>query len=655
MIGSSTVEQIKQAAHIEEVVGEFVRLKRRGANMIGLCPFHKEKTPSFSVNPGRNIYKCFGCGRGGDSIDFLKEHEQLSYPEALRWLAQYYNITIEEAEESPEQKAERDHNESLYIINRFSAEWFANQLFEEGEGRSVGLSYFRERGFHEAIIKEFALGWCPSDGAALTRAAKEAGYQQEFLEELGLTRVRNGRAYDFYRERIMFPIHNLSGKVIAFGARTLKTGPKIPKYINSPESAIYVKNQTLYGLHQSKRFIREEQKAILVEGYTDVLALHQGGIKNVVASSGTSLTENQVTLLKRFTPEITILYDSDQAGINAALRGTEMILEQGLQVRIVLLPQGEDPDSMLRSAGSEAFKTYLEREAKDFVLFKAGLLMESSAGDPIKRAALVRDIVGTISKVSDPVARALYTKQTARLMELDEQLLIRELNKLSRSNYKKTQQQKLEQQSQPVPEEEYIELRTTERQQDTQRLLQAEEFRDLDFVRLLLQNVEEKIEDQPVYQFILGDKDPLPIENPLYLKVISVFQNALDKNIELKESDFLTHDDPEIKKFCIGILEPENQISENWKLKHGIHITDRRELIKSDIEKTIGLFRYLKSNAVRKQLMQELELAEKSGDNKKSLQLLNKLKQLNDWRKSQLEAINQIQINRLDKKSGGQA
>ena len=426
MITQKTIGEIFETAKIEEVVGDFVNLRRRGVNMIGLCPFHNEKTPSFTVSPNKGIYKCFGCGKGGNSVNFMMEHEQFSYPEALRYLAKKYGIKVDEKQLTPEQDLERQRKDSLFIINDFAVDYYHKNLMSSDIGKSVGLSYFKQRGFREDTIKKFQLGFAFDKNDHLTLTMVNKGYNLDLLKEVGLT-SKYGR--DFFRNRVQFPIHNLSGKVIGFGGRILVTDKKQPKYLNSPETDIYNKSRVLYGIYFAKKAIRKEDNCFLVEGYTDVISLSQAGIENVVSSSGTSLTVGQIQLIKRNTPNITILYDGDAAGIKAALRGLDLVLEQDMNVKVVLLPEGEDPDSFVQSVGTEQFKKYIKEKSADFILFKTNLLLAETANDPIKRAALIKDIVGSIARIPDPIKRSVYVRECASLMEISEQILVDEANK----------------------------------------------------------------------------------------------------------------------------------------------------------------------------------------------------------------------------------
>ncbi|MBS1764262.1 MAG: DNA primase [Bacteroidetes bacterium] len=445
MIPKETVELILETARIEEVVGEFVSLKKRGANLLGLCPFHSEKTPSFTVSPAKGIYKCFGCGKAGDSVRFIMEHESFSYPEALKYLAEKYRIEIEEEKPTPEQIQKQDEKESLFVLYSFAQRFFSDNLFTTEEGQAVGLSYFNERGFNESIIKKFQLGYAPQSWDALTQAVYANSFNKQIYEKSGLAIVKEAQGeesaphvYDRFRARVIFPIHNLTGRVIAFGARQLNSDPKSPKYINSPETDIYYKSKSLYGIYFARKAIIQNDECYLVEGYTDVISLHQAGVENVVASSGTSLTHDQIRLIARFTKNITILYDGDTAGIKASLRGIDLILEEGLNVRIVLFPEGDDPDSFARKTGTLQLKEYIKNNARDFIAFKTGLLLKEVANDPIRKAGLIKDIVESISKIPDGILRSMYVKQCAEQMEVTEQVLMFELNKLRRNQYQKS-------------------------------------------------------------------------------------------------------------------------------------------------------------------------------------------------------------------------
>src|SRR5215217_2849408 len=438
MINQETISKIMDTARIEEVVGDFVPLKKRGSSLIGNCPFHNEKTPSFHVSVAKGIYKCFGCGKGGDSVHFIMDHEKYSYPEALKYLANKYNIEVEEIVQSPQNIEAQNARESLYIVSEYAAGYFANELWTGDEGIAIGLSYFKERGFREDIVRKFQLGYSPDIWDALIQSALASGHKEDYLERTGLA-IKNdkGKSYDRFRGRVMFPIHNFTGRIIGFGGRTLKTDKNVPKYVNSPESEIYHKYSVLYGLFHAKKAIRDADNCYLVEGYADVLAVHQAGIENVVASSGTSLTTEQIRLIGRFTQNVTILYDGDAAGIKASLRGLDMILEEGLNVKVVLFPDGHDPDSYVRLVGTSAFKKHIEENKKDFILYKTNLLLKEVGNDPIKKSEVIRDIVESIAKIPDSIKASVFVKECSHFLQIDERALLSELNKMRQAKAKK--------------------------------------------------------------------------------------------------------------------------------------------------------------------------------------------------------------------------
>lgn len=430
MIDQATIDKIMAATDIVDVVSDFVSLRRRGANYWGLCPFHDDRSPSFSVSPSKGVCKCFSCGKGGSAIHFIMEHEQLSYYEALKYLAKKYNIEVHEKELTDEERQKRSERENMFVINTFAQEFFSKSLLETDEGRSVGLAYFKERGFNEDIIRKFGLGYSPEKRDALAVEAQKRGYKIDYLLKTGLCReTQEGRIYDLFSGRVMFPVYSVSGKVVAFGGRILKSGVKISKYFNSPESDIYHKSDELYGIYQAKRAIEKERRCYLVEGYTDVLSMHQSGIENVVASSGTALTHGQIRLIHRFTDNITVLYDGDAPGIKASLRGIDLLLQEGLNIKVVLLPDGEDPDSFSKSQSAESFTRYIKGHETDFIRFKTQLLLEDAGEDPIKRADIISNIVESISLIPDAIVRSVYVQECSRLLQIDEQVLLSELNK----------------------------------------------------------------------------------------------------------------------------------------------------------------------------------------------------------------------------------
>lgn len=438
MIDQQTIDRINDAARIEEVVSDYVTLRKRGVNMIGLCPFHNEKTPSFTVSPAKGIFKCFGCGKGGNSVNFIMENEQISYVEALKILAKKYGIEVEERELSAEEIAQRNDRESMLLVNEFAQKYYTNILQHHIDGKAVGLSYFRERGFRDDIIEKFQLGFSLDERDAFTKAALKAGYNKDFLVKTGLSLEHEAdRFSDRFRGRVMFPIHSLSGRVLAFGGRILKKDEKTAKYLNSPESEIYHKSNELYGIYFAKQSIVREDRCFLVEGYTDVISMFQNGIENVVASSGTSLTPGQIRLIHRFTENITVIYDGDSAGIKASIRGIDLLLEEGMNIKVLLLPDGEDPDSFARKHNSVDFIDFVAKNSVDFIRFKTNLLLEDAGNDPIKRASLITDIVRSIAKIPNPIIRSEYVKECGNLLNTEESILYHEINKIKRNELDK--------------------------------------------------------------------------------------------------------------------------------------------------------------------------------------------------------------------------
>lgn len=434
MIDNLTIERIQNAAQIVDIVSDFVTLRKRGVNYIGLCPFHEDKTPSFSVSPSKNICKCFACGEGGTPVHFIMKHEQLSYVEALKYLAKKYGIEVQEKELTEEEKRQHSDRESMFILNSYAQKTFTTNLFEHVEGKNVGLSYFKERGFREDIIHKFQLGYSLEQKDAFSQQAINAGYQKIFLEKTGLSITgENDYIADRFRGRVMFPVHSLSGKVVAFGGRILKKDEKLAKYVNSPESEIYHKSNELYGVYFARQAMVKHDRCFLVEGYTDVISMHQAGIENVVASSGTALTHGQIRLIHRFTNNITVLYDGDAAGIKAALRGIDLLLEEGMNVKVVLLPDGEDPDSFARKQNASSLIDYIKSNETDFIQFKARLLMKDAGNDPIQRAALITDVVGSIAIIPEEIVRSVYVKECSQILTVDERMLVNEVAKKRRT------------------------------------------------------------------------------------------------------------------------------------------------------------------------------------------------------------------------------
>ena len=637
------MEQILQAARIEEVVGEFVSLKKRGANYIGLCPFHNEKTGSFNVNPARNIFKCFGCGKAGDSAKFLMEHEHITYPEALRYLAKKYNIRIEEKELSPEERMAQTEREKMFNINAFADKFFVDTLWNTDEGKSVGLEYFRERGYLNPIIEKFHLGYSPSKWEAFTEYAKKNGYNPEFLEKVGFSIKRqNGEYYDRYHGRVMFPIHNLTGKVIGFGGRILQSDPekKLAKYQNSPESEIYQKKETLYGIYFAKGAIVNKDECILVEGYFDVLRMHQLGIENVVASSGTSLTIEQIRLIKRYTKNITMLYDGDDAGVHAALRGTDMILAEGMNVRVVTLPPEHDPDSFGKAYSTEEVERYLKKNVKDFIRFKTELLLKDAANDPIKKGQVVRNVVETISVVPDPIFRIAYIKETSRLMDMPEETLIMELNKLLRAKFKKS----LGVEGEVIPDEQVTAPKQEKPEEET---LPPGYFQEKELVKLLLvygaeiltvvhEEDGQKVESQiSVAQMIIDDllNDQILFLDPVNRKIFDIYDQALNTGQLPDNQYFISNEDEQIAQLATDLLITPYKL-DHWE-KYGIFVKKEEDMLKKAVESAILRYKDQVIDARRKEIQNELKL-EQDPDNQ--LILLKKKKHWDDLR---------VQINKM--------
>lgn len=618
MIDHSTIDRILDAAHISDVVSEFVTLKKRGVNQLGLCPFHNEKTPSFTVSPAKGIFKCFGCGKGGNAVNFIMELEQLSYPDALRWLAKKYHIEIDEKEESQEEKQLKDERESMMIVSAFAQKYFSNYLLKENEGRTVGLSYLRERGIRDDMIAKFELGYCPDGKDLFTQAARREGYKMDYLEKTGLTIKRDDWVRDRFGGRVIFPVHNVAGRVIAFGGRTLTNDKKVAKYLNSPESEIYHKSKTLYGIYQAKRDIARLDKCYLVEGYTDVLSFHQAGIENVVASSGTSLTIDQIRLIRRFTPNITIVYDGDDAGIKASLRGIDMVLEEGINVKVLPLPRGEDPDSFARSMSASQLADYIKSHETDFIKFKTQLLMETVENDPVSKARLINEIVKSISVIPDAITRTLYIKECSRLMDVQEAVLYSEIrkiqNKQTEDHTRKELQQvqvKSLQPAQPVMEKKVVNPFETEEREILRVLLK--------FFHQVIFEVEDEethqINSYTVGEYVISElhNDELTSVNPHVQFILSV----LEENMENKSFDpikfFTRHPKAEISQFASHIMADKYIESKRWS-KGGAFIETESELLYVLVPKLIQEYKLKKVKVMLKKLEQQISEATKNND-----------------------------------------
>ncbi len=629
MIPKETVDLIIETARIEDVVGDFVSLKKRGANMLGNCPFHTEKTPSFTVSPAKGIYKCFGCGKAGDSVKFVMEHESYSYPEALRYLAEKYRIEIEEEKPTVEQIQKQDEKESLYVLTSFAQKFYSETLFETEEGKAVGLSYFHERGFNESTIKKFHLGYALNKWDALTEEALRNNFSKDILDKSGLVVVKDKdvdvtstekptqRFYDRFRNRVIFPVHNLTGRVIAFGARILQTDPKSPKYINSPETEIYHKSKSLYGIFFARKAVAQLDECLLVEGYTDVISLHQAGVENVVASSGTSLTQEQIRLIARFTKNVTILYDGDAAGIKASLRGIDLILEEGLNVKIVLFPDGDDPDSFARKTGTVQLKEYIKTNAKDFIGFKTDLLLKDVANDPIKKAGLIKEIVESISKIPDGIIRSMYLRQCAEQMNVSEQILVGEINKIRRSDFKRKESAQVEEAlsnvmdmpidiDQPIVEE------------------SVTYHQEKEIIRLMV--------NYPLHEISVGNPSDKQAE-PVKFNLVDFIVQELEQEYEFENAVFgkifsfistnrsggfpvnllTTNDDDEIRNTCIELLTEKYQLSDEWESK-GVFVKKEVSVLNHGVISAVYLLKIKQVMKLKTENQKQIKLLAEKGE-----------------------------------------
>ncbi|MDB5013155.1 MAG: primase [Daejeonella sp.] len=621
MIPQETVDKIINASLIEEVVGDFVHLKKRGTSLIGLCPFHNEKSPSFNVSVTKGIYKCFGCGKGGDSVHFIMEHEKATYPEALRFLASKYNIEIAEVENTPEEQAVNNRRESLFIVSEWAAKFFQNEMWNTDGGKTIGLSYFKERGFRDDVIKKFELGYSPDVWDALTQKAVSDGYKIEFLEDTGLTiRKDNDRFYDRFRGRVMFPIHSFTGRVIGFGGRTLKTDKTVPKYVNSPESDIYHKSNILYGLFFAKKSIRDNDNCYLVEGYADVLSVHQAGVENVVASSGTSLTTEQIRLIGRFTKNVTILYDGDAAGIKASLRGLDMILEEGLNVKVVLFPDGHDPDSFVQKNGSAAFKNHIERSKKDFVLFKTSILLKDAGDDPLKKAGVIREVVESIAKIPDSIKASVFLRECSSLLQIEERILIVELNKMRLGKAKKDSYKP---QSPDEPPADFFSDDPSQ-QESTSSFSAFDEPQEKEIIRLLLNYGHEVVNwdgitDTYIAPYLISNLSDVTFNDPDCAHIINEYKSKLEAGDLPTEDEFTKNSDNRIANFAISLVTSPYHLSENWAVERKIYVKREHENLRATIHGGIFHLKKHKVEQILKDLLQQLQ-SEKDAVKQESLQ-----------------------------------
>jgi DNA primase len=620
LIPHDTISQIFDAARVEEVVADFVALKRRGSNFTGLCPFHNERTPSFHVSPTKGIYKCFGCGKAGNSVNFVMEHEKFTYPEALRYLAKKYNIEIQEQAETAEQVADKSAREGLMAITDFAAKYFAGQLFNTDEGLSVGLSYFHGRSFSDETIREFQLGYSPEAWDSLSKEALKNGFSADMLEKSGLSIKKDDRLYDRFRGRVMFPIHSQAGRVIGFGGRIMTSDKTRPKYVNSPESEIYNKSKVLYGISFAKHAIAANDMCFLVEGYTDVISMYRAGVQNVVSSSGTSLTADQIRLIKRYTPNITILYDGDPAGIKASFRGIDMILEQGMNVKVVLFPDGEDPDSFARSRRGAEVQEFIQQNAKDFIHFKIDLLLSETGRDPIKRVTVLKDFIESISLIPDQLTRLAYVKESADRMQMDETAILNELNKLLRKKY--TQKA-----GATAPEAEEIDnLFAPEptAQQESFDALSTEDI-EREIIRQLLlygdveieTNYPDPVTGVPVKNnvkatgFIINDikADELDFTNAQYQQIFDTCVNELKNNPDIDYRKLTNHPDNAISGPVIDLIATKYTFSPNWE-KRKIRLLQEHEVLDFLIPNSILSFKSKRVRQILKELLEKIKTAE---------------------------------------------
>ena len=674
MIDKTTIYRIQEAAQIVEVVSDFVTLKKRGVNYLGLCPFHDDRTPSFSVSPSKNICKCFSCGEGGNPVHFIMKHEQLSYYEALKYLAKKYNIEVKERELTDKEKILESERESMFIINDYARNYFKDLLYKHPEGTSIGLTYFKERGFRDDIIKKFELGYALEQRNAFSAEALRLGYKKELLLKTGLSGggENNSQLYDRFRGRVIFPVHTLSGKVVAFGGRILRKADNLAKYVNSPESEIYSKSRELYGIYFAKRAIVKEDRCFMVEGYTDVLSMHQAGIENVVSSSGTALTSGQIRLIRRFTQNMTVLYDGDAAGITAALRGIDLLLEEGLNVKVVLLPKGEDPDSFARKQNAESFNKYIEDNEVDFIRFKTQLLLDETKEDPIKRAGLISNIVESIALIPDGIKRSVYVKDSANLLEIDEKLLIQEVNKIRLRKYdqrkrptrtrevkspekKETGQAKSDSSDSSSKEEVNVVVSRSKRRIENyereiiryivrygmtmifQRFEKQKQKKGKQYVEIDVL-VEE---GSTVIDFIHYDleRDNIKITNPLYAQIFGeAFNEAVRADFQ-PSRHFISHTDANISKLATEMVSDRYQLSKIHAKSLGEEHDDEKSSLLEENSLEILIPRVtteLKNEYIMQEIsvvMKEIKKAQKRDDFETTLKLLEEKKKLEEIKK----------------------
>jgi DNA primase len=604
LISQQTIQEIQNRIDIIDIVGSFVKLKRRGTNFIGNCPFHHEKTPSFSVSPSKEIYKCFGCGKSGNAIGFVMEHEKYTYVEALKWLAQRYNVEIEETETSPEYKEQQQLADSLHIVNQFAVKYFQTQLLENDEGIVNALSYLRERGFNDETIRKFQIGYCLNQRDAFAREALKNQYSPDILKKSGLCIERDGQLVDNYRGRIIFPIHNQSGKVIGFGARVIGSSDRGPKYINTPENELYVKSKILYGSYFARQTIDRLDECFLVEGYTDVTAMHQAGIDNVVASGGTSLTVDQLRLIRKYTNNLTIIYDGDAAGIKAALRGLDLAIEEGLNVQLVLVPDKEDPDSYVKKVGAEAFRDFVQTNKQDFILFQLEVALKDAGSDSSRKAAVVNQIAESISKLNrteDFTRQQDYIKRCSSMLKVDEQGMTALVNKFNRDKQEKEEKKIQREQNQP----EQV-TSDQENEKDGLALFFKDELNEQAVIRSLIEFGTLAWDDNlTIAEFIFQEVDNDGLEelfdNKLLIRILNDYRVQFNNGENPTEKSFLYHNDQQISQLAVSLLTEKHQISPNWTKVYKGDILNRNDLYKEEV---LSCMTYLKLKKIKKLILE---------------------------------------------------
>lgn len=640
MISRKTIDEIFNVAQVEDIVNDYVNLKRRGVNLIGLCPFHNEKTPSFTVSPAKNLYKCFGCGKGGNAVNFIMEHESFTYPEALKYLAQKYNIKVEEDEQTDEAIEAQKKRESLLLVNEMAFSFFKEQLQTE-EGKSIGLSYYKHRGLNERTIELFGLGYSPRGSREFTDFAIQKGYREELLKELGLT-SSHGR--DFYRERVIFPFYNLSGKIIGFGGRILKDNAKAPKYLNSPESEIYNKRKSLYGLYQARSDIRKKDSCILVEGYTDVLSLHQNEIKNVVASSGTSLTVEQVSLIKRFTENAIVLYDGDAAGQKAALRGLDIFLEQGVNVKVVVLPAGQDPDSYVQEIGSSEFEAYIKEHGADFILRRARLIQQDYKNDPIQKSLEINELVRSIALIRDQIKRSLYIKECTSILDIDESSLVTAINKHIKTDLWKRQNQNKRSQAQQQPAQKYVDHDPDkDHSQGVAVKVDQVNYQEKDIVRILIHDGKQWYDEEEqisVTDYILSNLANVIdyLDNPLYKKILQDCVHQKSQGYEPDRNYWSSHTDEEVRALAIDILS-EKYVYARWSEK-GLELQTQKPIEENFVLDSYQAIMRFKLKKIMDKIKELNLMIEKEDDDTKDIIFITAYQRLLEERKIITDELN---------------